>query len=266
MVRTSFEFPNLDPLVKSDTIITIRVLIILLCGIAASMIAVEIRRRIIHTYHMINERNKIREMFGQQVSHEIVEQIIKEGEQIMTKRLPVCIMFLDVRDFTPFASTRPPEEVLNYQNKLFGNMVHTINKNKGIINQILGDGLMATFGAPISQGNDCQNAVSAALEIIDSTRKASEDHDIPETRLGVGIHYGEAVTGNIGTELRKQYSIVGNVVIQAARIEQLNKQYQSQVLISRDVFEHVSDSIIGESLGQVNLKGEKESLEIIRLC
>ena len=123
---------------------------------------------------------------------------------------------------------------------------------------------MATFGAPISHGNDCANAVNAGVEILKVTQQLADDGLIPTIRLGVGIHYGEAITGNIGTEIRKQYSIVGNVVIQASRIEELNKQFQSQLLVSREVFRQLQE-VNGESMGEVILKGENTPLEIIRI-
>lgn len=254
-----------DPLVVSTTLIIIRTLIILLCGIAAANIASEIKHRVIHTYHTINEKNMIRHIFGQQVSHEIVDDILQENQGLSTKRLPLCVMFVDVRNFTPFAASKTPEEVLDFQNKLFANMIDAINKNHGIIHQIMGDGLMASFGAPVSHGNDCANAVRAGEEILGATEKLVKEKEIPPTRLGIGIHYGAAVTGQIGTELRKQYSIVGNVVIIASRIEQLNKEYNSQFLVSRNVFDRLPAGVHGKSLGFVTLKGENEPLEIMRL-
>jgi adenylate cyclase len=266
LVQQAIVFEDTPPLVTASTLIVIRTLIILLCGTAAALIAIEIKRRIIHTYTTINERNLIRQMFGQQVSHEIVDDILRQGKDIATKRLLLCVMFVDVRNFTPFAASKSPEEVLDYQNKLFANMIKAVNSYHGIIHQILGDGLMASFGAPFSHGNDCSNAVAAAMEILKVTQKSGDEKEIPPTRLGIGIHVGEAVTGQIGTELRKQYSIIGNVVIQAARIEQLNKEYNSQMLVSQAVFEKTGDTIQGESLGLITLKGENQPLEIIRVC
>lgn len=250
--------------IASQFLLVGRSLLLLLSGFAAGFVAMEIRRRINATFKVTSERSKIREVLGQQVSHAVVDRIINEGIMKQHERRMVCVMFLDIRDFTPFASDKEPEEVMNYQNKLFGIAIESVSKYDGIINQFLGDGFMATFGAPISYGNDCQNAVDAALEILEETQKACDGGFIPPTRLGIGIHYGEAITGNIGTELRRQYSIVGNVVIQASRIEQLNKEFKSQLLVSREVFGQI-DHVSGESLGQVNLKGESLPLEIFRI-
>lgn len=255
---------QLSPHVGSQFLLIGRALLLLICGFAAGFVALEIRRRINATFQVINERSKIRQVLGQQVSQAVVERIINEGMMKQHERRMVCVMFLDIRDFTPFVAGRDPEEVMDYQNKVFGIAIESVNKHNGIINQFLGDGFMATFGAPISYGNDCKNAVDAALEILEEIQKACDEGLIPPTRLGIGIHYGEAITGNIGTEIRRQYSIVGNVVIQASRIEQLNKEFKSQLLVSREVFGQI-DHVSGESLGPINLKGESLPLEIFRL-
>ncbi|MFI5135445.1 MAG: adenylate/guanylate cyclase domain-containing protein, partial [Chitinophagales bacterium] len=254
-------------IMTSQTIIIMKCILILLCGVASGFVGTEIKRRVINTSKALNERNRVRQILGQQVLHEIVDEILREGKEIGTSRVNVCVMFLDIRNFTPFASQHTPEEVMDYQNKLFGNLIDIVNKHSGIINQIMGDGFMATFGAPLSHGNDCRHAVDAALEILDWTQRACNEEFIHPTRLGIGIHYGEAITGNIGTELRKQFSIVGNVVICASRIEQLNKQFHSQLLISKDVLEKSVDGkmINAESLGAVPLKGEKEPMEIFKV-
>ena len=149
-------------------------------------------------------------------------------------------MFLDIRDFTAFAEKLEPSEIIQYQNDVFGFMIDVISKYDGIINQFLGDGFMATFGAPVSSEHDSQHAVNASFEIINLLREKCESGEIPETKVGIGLHAGNIVTGNVGTAERKQYSITGNTVILASRIEQLNKQFESQLLISEEVFKRVN--------------------------
>lgn len=255
---------QLSPALSSHVLLVGRSVLLLLSGFAAGFVAIEIRKRINDTFLMMNERSRIRQVLGEQVSHAVVDRIINEGVLMQHERRMVCVMFLDIRDFTPFASDKEPEEVMAYQNKLFSIAIEAVTKYGGIINQFLGDGFMSTFGAPISSGNDCKNAVDAALEILDETTKACDAGLMPSTRLGIGIHYGQAITGNVGTEMRKQYSIVGNVVIQASRIEQLNKEYKSQLLVSKEVFEKLENQS-GELLGAIELKGENAPLDIYRI-
>ena len=161
----------------------------------------------------------------------VAKELLSESSDDKIQRKLVCIMFLDIRGFTPFAESRKPEEIIQYQNKVFGFMIDSVYKHHGIINQFLGDGFMATFGAPVSTGNDCINAVNSAIEISNELKLQIEQAKLPDIKIGIGLHAGDVVTGNVGTSTRKQYSVTGNVVILASRIEQLNKKYDSTVLI-----------------------------------
>lgn len=228
----------------------------------------------------VESREKVLNMFGQQVSQEIVDELLAEASEttktlnelltdpseITSKRRYVCVMFLDIRDFTTLVEKKEPEEIITYQNAVFGFMIEIINKHHGVINQFLGDGYMATFGAPASWGNDCQNAVNAAIEIVKMVNEKSKSGEILTTKIGIGLHAGNVVTGNVGTSLRKQYSITGNTVILASRIEQLNKKFNSQLLISEEVLHNIKqDGICPESLGLVEVKGREKPLHIYKL-
>jgi adenylate cyclase len=206
-------------------------------------------------------------MFGQQVSQPIVDALLKQKQNLKSSKRTVTIMFLDIRDFTPFSEKHAPEVVVDYLNNLFSIMIEIINKNHGIINQFLGDGFMATFGAPVSHGNDSANCVNAAEDIIQGVAEAEKMGTIPYTRLGIGIHSGPAITGNIGTAHRKQYTITGNVVILASRIEQLNKKFGSQILLSDDVRKAacLSDTET-EFVDTVKLKGRSDEIMLYTLA
>jgi adenylate cyclase len=235
-------------------------------GIAAGFVANQIKLKMHKSYKTIQEKNEIVNYFGQQISQQIADEILAHRTKLKSKRKNVCVMFLDIRNFTPFAEHQEPEEVVEYLNKLFGFMIEIVNQHHGIINQFLGDGFMATFGAPVSYGNNSQYAVDAALMIIDRIKVENEKGLYPQTRIGIGLHSGEAVTGNIGTSLRKQYSITGNVVILASRIEQLNKKYHSQLMISEEVYSQANNLPANfVSLGTVNVKGHEEPISLYRL-
>ena len=214
-------------------------MILFASGVLAGLVTIKIKNYMISSYNRLNERNHIEKIFGQQVSPHIVDELIQSKQEIVSRRRFVCIMFLDIRGFTPFSEKKSPEEIVEYQNNIFSFMIERVNEHNGIINQFMGDGFMATFGAPISHENDCQNAVNAAIAIINDVKLKNENKLIPETKLGIGLHAGEVVTGNVGTSIRKQYSITGNVVILASRLEQLNKKYNSQILISKEVLNRI---------------------------
>ena len=214
----------------------------------------------------IENKNRAINLFGQQVSREVAEELLYNSTISGSKKLFVCIMFLDIRDFSPYAEDKEPSEIIQYQNNVFGFMIDIISKNQGFVNQFLGDGFMATFGAPSSSGNDCQNAMDASREISTLLKQKCQSGEIPQTRIGIGLHAGYVVTGNVGTAERMQYSITGNTVILASRIEQLNKKYGSEILFSREVFEHLDrDNLQANNLGSVAIKGRAEMIEIFRI-
>ncbi len=272
-VAVSFFFAQGDgagaaPAVLSASgFILMKGVMLLLAGVAAGFVAGQLRRRIVKAFHASEERQRIVNAFGQQVSPEVVDELLRQGPEIASRRSFVCVMFMDIRDFTRLVERKSPEEIVAIQNTVFGAAVEIVNRHQGIINQFLGDGFMATFGAPLATGEDCRNAVAAARELVARVKELAEAGRIPAARVGIGLHADEAVTGNIGSAQRKQYSVTGNVVILASRIEQLNKDYGSQLLISGEVLRACGEQGAGAvPLGPVRVKGREESLEIYRLA
>lgn len=236
-------------------------------GLAAGFVAQQIKLRISSYFKLYQERNEIVNLFGQQVSHSIVDVLLKQKPDLNAGKKNVTIMFLDIREFTPYSEKNAPEIVVEYLNTLFAMMIEIVNRHNGIINQFLGDGFMATFGAPVAYGNDTLNCVNAAREISHRIDEAVKSGTVPATKIGIGIHTGEAITGNIGTEIRRQYSITGNVVILASRIEQLNKKFDSQILLSDDALKKagLSDYMV-EDMGLIKLKGRQQKTRIFKLA
>lgn len=243
-----------------------RCMMLFLSGVTAGYVANQLKNKIINTHITLLERNRVINLFDQQVSREIVDELVANYHVLESKRKFVCVMFLDIRDFTHFAEKMQPEEIIKYQNDVFSFMIEIITKNNGIINQFLGDGYMATFGAPITRGNDCLNAVKASLEIIKTIDQKNKEGIISSTRIGIGLHAGEIVAGNVGTEVRKQYSISGNTVILASRIEELNKEFGTQLLISKEVLEQIEpNGYSAEFIGSVALKGREKPVDVFKI-
>jgi len=238
-----------------------------LAGLAAGFVAHQLKRRVGNVYRTLQEQQRILNAFGQQVSPAIAEELLKAGPEIASRRSFVCVMFADIRNFTPLVEHKSPEEIVAFQNVFFAEAVEIVNRNHGIINQFLGDGFMSTFGAPLATGRDSANAIAAAHELVAGMRRLAEGGRIPAVAIGVGLHAGEVVSGNIGSELRRQYSITGNVVILASRIEQLNKEYGSQILASGEVLAAAGGPAPSdEALGAVHVKGREEPIELFRLA
>lgn len=243
-----------------------RAIILLLSGVAAGLVANQIRNGINNSVKEAERRQRVENLFGQQISAEVAEKMLENDGKIESKRMNVAILFIDIRNFSQFAAGRKPEEIVQYQNAFFTIVINTIAKFHGVVHQFLGDGCMVTFGAPIDLDNPSQNAVEAGLTLVNAIDAASIRGEIPATKIGLGIHTGEVVTGNIGTHERQQYSITGSVVILASRIEQLNKQFGSQLLVSEDVARAIRPGTASTTcLDAVPLKGWHEPMPIYKL-
>lgn len=240
--------------------------LLLVAGVLAGLIAREITTRFRNALRSIAERNRVVQLFGQHVSPAVVDKLLAEQTEIASELRAVCLMFVDIRDFTTFAEAHSPAEVVEYLNTLFAVMIDRVNCHNGIINKFLGDGFMAMFGAPLPDAEACTHAVAAALEIVRAVEQLNRNGQIAPTRIGIGIHVGEAVTGNVGSPARKEYTIIGDTVNLAARIEQLNKQYGSQLLISEAVRQALgqgADRAI--ALDEVRVKGRQAPVRIFQL-
>ena len=241
--------------------------VLLLAGLASGYVADQLKHRVGNAYRTLQESQRVLSAFGQQVSPAIAEELLKAGPEIASRSNFVCVMFMDIRNFTPLVERKSPTEIVAFQNVVFGEAVEVVNRNHGIINQFLGDGFMAVFGAPLAGERDCANALAAARELVAGIGRLAQEGRIPSITIGIGLHAGEAVSGNIGSALRKQYSITGNVVILASRIEQLNKDYGSQILVSGEVLAAAGeDSAAACSLGPVHVKGREQPMELFRLA
>lgn len=242
-------------------------ILLMVVGLVTGMVSIQIKKRMKRSLKATEEKNRILGMFGQHVSPAVVNKLLGQKGELGSETRYVCMMFLDIRNFTKFAESRQPEEVVSYLNTLFDFMIDIINANKGIINKFLGDGFMAVFGAPVSDGEDCRNAVNAAMEIVRRLEEEVRTGRIPDTTAGIGIHAGQAVTGNVGSSQRKEYTIIGDVVNMASRIEQLNKQYGSKVLVSDEVCKSIEKSSSQvQDLGTVDIRGHAGTVHIYKLA
>lgn len=245
-----------------------RVLVFAASGVLAGLVAQRLRQQLAKSLRAAEERNQIVGMFGQYVSPAVVDRLLTQNVAVSGEVRQVCVMFLDIRDFTTFAENRAPTEVVDYLNYLFSFMIEVVNQQQGIVNKFLGDGFMAIFGAPVPDGQAVHNAVAAALEILERVAQLNAAQTIPPTRVGIGLHCGEAVTGSVGSSQRKEYTIIGDVVNLAARIEQLNKQFDSQLLVSEEVWRTLQPvpPVKGTSLGPVTVKGRAAPVQLYRLA
>ena len=241
--------------------------ILFVSGVAAGFVARRLRRSFVNTLRSVEDRNRIVNVFGQHVSPAVVERLIAEKADVKSETREVCVMFVDIRNFTAFSENKSPEEVVGYLNALFEIMVESVNAHHGIVNKFLGDGFMAIFGAPIADGNHARHAVDAGLDIVARVEAEVALGRFPPTRLGVGVHAGRVVIGNVGSRHRKEYTVIGDAVNLASRVEALNKELGSKMLVTEEVWKAGGREVI-DAVAQAPLtvRGRKAPIQIYRLA
>jgi len=231
--------------------------------LGATLVAREFKKWLNLSLDWRNKTMETERLFGQQVSGPIAQSLLKDNDLI--KAGEVSIMFIDIRGYSRFAEQKTPAEIIRFQNNFFNPLITIINENNGIVNQILGDGLMATFGAPISDQLHAQEAYTCALGIFDAIEIQIKEKHIPPTKIGIGINSGEVVMGNIGNELRKQFSISGHTVNIAARVEQANKEFCSEFLISESTYTQIEKDENIKSIGHIKMKNISEKIQVFKV-
>lgn len=223
--------------------------------------------QVVENARLADERDRILHIFGQYTAPSVVEELLRAGTGLESRLRRVSVLFFDIRNFTTFAEQARPEAVVDYLNRLFDATIERVNRHHGIVHQLLGDGFMALFGAPLSHGNDSRNAVDAAREILDWIRTATAEGTIPPTRVGIGVHAGEVVVGLVGSAIHKEYTVTGDVVNVAARIEQLTKQFDANLLVSEAVRAELrDDGVEAQPIGAIAVRGRKEPIRLFRLA
>lgn len=211
------------------------------------------------------ERDRVVRLFGQHTHPSVVEAMLATPDEVVARRQDVCVMFLDLRGFTLRSEAWEPEGVVDYLNAFFDLAVGVVHRHGGMIHQLLGDGFMALFGVPLEEPTAAIRAVRAGREILAVVDAACAAGALAETRIGIGIHVGEAVTGPVGSAQHREYKVTGDVVNVTARIEKHNKAAGSRLLVSEAVWERLGGETPGETLGPVALDGRRAPVVVYRV-
>jgi adenylate cyclase len=206
----------------------------------------------------------IERAFSSYVAREVADAILKDPENLVLagERCDVSVLFCDLRGFTSLAERLPPEQVVLLLNQFYTLCVDSTFKHGGTLDKFLGDGVMAIFGAPIRHPDHAAQAVRAAIAMRAASEELSDkrrrEGKLPIT-VGIGVSAGEAVAGTMGTEDRMEYTVVGDSVNLAARLEA--EAQPGQILLSGPTHDRVRDVVRARSLGLVKLKGKEEPVE-----
>ncbi len=214
------------------------------------------------------ERDKIKEAFGRYVPSEVRDEILRDGISIEGEFRHVTVLFADLRNFTEMIETNGPRTGVMLINRYFEEMTHAITCNGGLVLQFIGDEIEAVFGAPLPKGNHADLAVQAAMDMrsrLAALNRELAKRNLPTLNHGIGIHTGQVLAGNIGSPERSTYALVGETVNLASRIQELNKRFGSDVLVSEATATAVGNRFRLSGMRPVKVKGFRDAVATYRI-
>ncbi|MET1231751.1 MAG: adenylate/guanylate cyclase domain-containing protein [Candidatus Limnocylindrales bacterium] len=208
----------------------------------------------------------VRDLFGQYVSPEVARLAIEQEGHLEGQVIRCTVLFADIRRFTALAEVLPPTRLIGTLNRYFDRMLAAVEAEGGIVNKFGGDSLLAIFGSPLNPSDDhatqavrAAQRMRAALRAFNAEQAAAE---MPELRVGFGVATGEIVAGNVGSTRKLEYTVIGDPVNLAARLQELSPELGSSLLVSAETASQVSDQRGFRSLGPVAVRGRAEPVEV----
>lgn len=216
----------------------------------------------------LKERDIVKNLFSKFHGSSVTEDLINKDIGLGGMKKEVVVFFSDIRGFTAFSEKRPPEEVVGMLNEYFGVMVSVINKYGGVVDKFIGDAIMAVWGAPKETEYDAMNAVRACIEmrkgLEELNHKRMARGDVP-IAIGMGLHTGYAISGTIGSDERMEYTVIGNTVNTASRIEASTKAFGADLLITDEVLAKVGDNFNVIYAGAAEVKGRSDAIKMYKV-
>lgn len=220
----------------------------------------------------LRQRERIRDTFGRYVTRQVAEEILSGRLDGGGQRRTATVLFADIWGFTTLAETMPPEEVVSLLNRYLGTMVRCVLDEGGVLDKFIGDAIMALFGVPLSAGSTKADALaalrtaqrmSAALDLLNEERVAA---GLAPVNLGIGLHTGELIAGNIGIPERVEYTVIGDTVNLCSRLEGLTRTLGHRVLISQETAELLADEVRLERVDTVTVRGRHQPVTVYTLA
>jgi len=216
----------------------------------------------------LEEREEIKDTFGRFVSRDVAEAVLSRQVPLGGERREVTILFQDIRGFTTISEHREPAALVSMINRFFTEIVAAVEGQGGNVRQFTGDGVMALFGAPVRHPNDPERAVRAALEMVarlPALNSRLNAQGLPALHIGVGIHTGEVVAGKIGPDQRVEYSVIGDPVNTASRIEGLTKELKATILVSSVTAARLSPEYALGRRAVLPIRGRDQPVEVVEV-
>ncbi len=216
------------------------------------------------------ERKKIRSAFSHYVSSSVVNEVLKNPDKLKLggDMKELTVLFSDIRGFTTISESLSPEEVHHLMNEYLTAMTNLVFKHGGTLDKYMGDALMAIYGAPIDQADHAQKACDTALEMMQELKALNAQwvkQGKPLLDIGIGINTGMMMVGNMGSEQRFEYTVLGDAVNLGSRLEGANKNYLTHILISEFTYEKVKDDFLCMEIDSVRVKGKSKPVRIYQL-
>src|SRR3989339_1487128 len=213
------------------------------------------------------EKRWLKKAFGQYLSPLVINEIMKNPDALALggKRLEMTVLFSDIRGFTTISEASTPEGIVALLNEYLTKMTEIVFKYEGTLDKFIGDAVMAFWNAPIPQKDHTQRAVFCAIEMIEELKKLQEKwraEKKPIIDIGIGINRGDMVVGNMGSIERMDYTVIGDNVNLGARLEGLNKEFRTHIIISESAYQIVKDIVKVKPLGTTKVKGKEKPVEI----
>jgi adenylate cyclase len=214
----------------------------------------------------VSEQERILRLFTRYVPKPVVDSALSASEEGLLEGdlVRVAVLFCDIRGFTPMSERLSPKEVVDFLNTYYSVMTRIVKRYNGAVNQFVGDEVFAAFGAPVAHPNNEANAVFCALEMmhqgLPELTKRYLDRVGQPIRMGIGIHGGEVVAGNLGSEDRIDYSLTGDTVNTGKRIEMLTKEHPDAILVSNAIHQVTKDLVRSKPWEPLHVKGKKDKI------
>ncbi len=260
-----------DPLlVQSLTSIptnTIKPLMILFGGLILAALSVVTRRMVERVLREERQKNLLSRLFGQYVSEEVKERLLRDPHAKRGERKEVVVLFSDLRGFTEYGESADPEEIVERLNAYFDAMGGAIAEHGGVIDKFIGDAVMATFGGLVPLENPSASGLAAAREMrrrLEALNARWRREGRVPFDSGIGLHVGEVVLGAIGSQQRKDFTVIGDAVNTASRVESLTKQYGQPILVTSALHSRLPEALRGacQPLGTAQVRGRRAALEL----
>lgn len=219
-------------------------------------------RSFVHMGKGLSERDKIKDAFGKFVSPELAEKALHGNMRLGGERKECTIFFSDIRNFTAMSETMQPEDVVDFLNLYMTEMVSCVNQKAGIVDKFIGDSIMAVWGAISSTDNDTESAIETALLMRKSLAAFNKNRGTqkkPFIRIGIGINTGDVIAGQIGSEERLEFTVIGDAVNLASRVEGLNKEFGTDILITESAYAKVPNLYNVKKMKAIQVKGKKKA-------